>query len=80
MSDSQGELTQSMGIAFEAPKKHQSILARGSEDINATFLPVPFVFIVNLKSEIEFEYIAPDYKHRISNDLLVAAAKVLKEK
>ncbi len=80
LSDSKGELAQSVGIAFEAPKNYESVIAKGSEGVNTTFLPVPSVFIVNLKGEIEFEFIAPDYKHRISNDLLVAAAKALKEK
>lgn len=80
LSDSEGKLARSVGIAFEAPKKYESILAKGSDNINKTFLPVPSVFIVNLMSEIEFEYISPDYKHRISNELLVAAAKVLSGK
>jgi hypothetical protein len=43
--------------------------------LNSTFQPV--CFIVNLDGEIDFEHITPDYKHRISNDLLVAAAKSL---
>lgn len=77
LSDSNGELAKAMGIAFQAPDKYKSILNKGSEGVNNHFLPVPSVFIVNLDSEIEFEHITPDYKHRISNNLLVAAAKSL---
>ncbi len=78
-SDSTGDLIKAMGIAFEAPKKYESVIMKGSEGINAVFLPVPSVFIVNSNGEIEFEYISPDYKHRISNSLLVAVAQSLKE-
>lgn len=77
LSDSIGELAKAIGIAFEAPKNYQPILAKGSDGVNSSFLPIPSVFIVNLAGEIEFEYITPDYKHRISNDLLIAAARSL---
>lgn len=78
LSDSTGELAKAMGIAFQAPGNYKTILAKGSDGMNSTFLPIPSVFIVNLAGEIDFEHITPDYKHRISNDLLVAAAKSLK--
>lgn len=77
LSDSNGELAKAMGIAFQAPENYKTILAKGSDGLNSTFLPIPSVFIVNLDGEIDFEHITPDYKHRISNDLLVAAAKSL---
>lgn len=78
LSDSKGGLAQTMGIAFQAPENYKTTLSKGSDGVNSTFLPVPSVFIVNLKGEIEFEYITPDYKHRITNDLLIAVAKSLK--
>lgn len=78
LSDSKGDLAQTMGIAFQAPENYKTTLSKGSDGVNSTFLPVPSVFIVNLKGEIEFEYITPDYKHRITNDLLIAVAKSLK--
>lgn len=80
LSDSKGVLSKAMGIAYEAPMLYQSIIKKGSEGINAVFLPVPSVFIVNSNKEIEFEYISPDFKHRISNTLLVAVAQSLKDK
>lgn len=77
LSDSNGELAKAMGIAFQAPENYKTILSKGSEGINSTFLPVPSVFIVNLDGEIDFEHITPDYKHRITNDLLMVVAKSL---
>jgi hypothetical protein len=41
-------------------------------------LPVPAVFMLGgTKGLIEFEYVNPDYRVRMSPDLLLAAAKVL---
>lgn len=77
LSDSTGELSKAVGIAFEAPENYKSIIAKGSAGVNTSFLPVPAVFILNKNAEIEFEHITPNYKNRISNDLLVAVAKSL---
>ena len=79
LSDSNGMFAKTMGIAFEAPENYKSMLAKSSDGVNSSFLPVPSVFILNLNKEIEFEFITPDFKHRITNDLLIAAAKSLKE-
>jgi peroxiredoxin len=78
LSDSDGALTKAVGIAFQAPENYKPIITEGSEGVNTTFLPVPAVFIVDKEGTIQFEYISPDFKHRISNELLVAAAKSLK--
>jgi peroxiredoxin len=78
LSDSDGSLSKAIGIAYQAPDNYKSIIAEGSEGVNETFLPVPAVFIVDKEGTIQFEYISPDFKHRISNELLVAAAKSLK--
>jgi peroxiredoxin len=78
LSDSKGELSKAVGIAFQAPDNFKPIITEGSQGVNTTFLPVPTVFIVNLNGEIQFEHITPDFKHRITNDLLVAVAKSLK--
>ena len=77
LSDSAGELSKAMGIAFQAPENYKAILNKGSEGVNSSFLPVPAVFILNVNAEIEFEYITPNFKNRISNDLLIAVAKSL---
>lgn len=78
LSDSKGELAKAMGIIFEAPENYKQLLNVNSNGINTMFLPVPSVFILNKVGEIQFEYIAPDFKHRISSELLIAVAKTLK--
>ena len=79
LSDSNGALSRAIGIAFQAPTTYKSIVTEGSDGANtALFLPVPSVFILDVTGTIQFEHITPDYKHRISNDLLIAAAKSLK--
>ena len=77
LSDSTGELSKAVGIAFQAPENYKPIVGKGSDGTNNSFLPVPAVFIVNTNAEIEFEHIAPNFKNRISNDLLIAVAKSL---
>jgi hypothetical protein len=44
--------------------------------VNNSFFALP-VFLLNVNTEIEFEHIAPNFKNRISNDLLIAVAKSL---
>lgn len=77
LSDSKGELSRAMGLAFQAPENYKPIITKGSEGVNATFLPVPAVFFVGTNGLIQFEHINPDYKSRISTNLLLAVAKVL---
>ena len=77
LSDSTGELSKAVGIAFRAPENYKATIAKGSEGVNSSFLPVPAVFFLNTNAVIEFEHIAPNFKNRISNDLLIAVAKSL---
>jgi hypothetical protein len=46
--------------------------------VNTSFLPVPSVFVVNTNGDILFEYVSPDFKHRITAELLVSVLKTLK--
>lgn len=78
LSDSKGELIKAIGIAFEAPENYKSVINVHSNGVNTNFLPVPSVFVVNTENEILFEYISPDFKHRISAELLVSVLKSLK--
>lgn len=75
LSDSNGEFAKAFGIAFQAPENYKPYIGKGSDGVNTSFLPVPSVFILNTKGEILFEFVTPDFKHRISNELLLAAAK-----
>lgn len=76
-SDVKGELMGKMGIAFQAPERYQKMLLSVSAEENKGWLPVPSVFIVNDKKQIVFEYISPDFKHRMNGDLLLAVASKL---
>ncbi|MNR05763.1 thioredoxin-dependent thiol peroxidase [compost metagenome] len=78
LSDSKGELIKVIGIAYEAPENYKAVINVHSNGVNTNFLPVPSVFVVNTENEILFEYISPDFKHRISAELLVSVLKNLK--
>lgn len=78
LSDSKGDLIKAAGIAFEAPENYKSTINVYSNGVNTSFLPVPSVFVVNADSDILFEYISPDFKHRISSELLISVLKNLK--
>ncbi|SHH83736.1 peroxiredoxin-like family protein [Flavobacterium defluvii] len=78
LSDSKGELIKAVGIAYQAPENYKSVINVHSNGINTSLLPVPSVFVLNNESDILFEYIAPDFKHRISTELLVSVLKNFK--
>ncbi|MEP6931455.1 MAG: peroxiredoxin-like family protein [Flavobacterium sp.] len=78
LSDSKGELIKEFGIAFEAPENYKSVINVHSNGMNTSFLPVPSVFVVNTDGSILFEYVSPDFKHRITAELLVSVLKTLK--
>lgn len=73
-SDSDGEFSQALGIAF---KRDKPKLEKYSEGKNPGFLPVPTVYVINENREIEFLYINPDYSKRLKGDLLLAVLKNL---
>lgn len=79
-SDADGTLIKAMGIAFKAPERYSDRLSNFSGGLNSGFLPVPSVFVVDTDSTILFEYISPNYKQRISSNMLLEILKQLKEK
>lgn len=76
-SDSEGTFSKAVGIAFAAPEKYGKMLGKYSDDKNTSFLPVPTVYVLNEKQEVQFMYINPDYKNRLKGALLVAVLKNL---
>ncbi|MRX38867.1 redoxin domain-containing protein [Flavobacterium sp. LC2016-23] len=78
LSDADGALIKEFGIAFEAPENYKSVINVHSNGMNTNFLPVPSVFVVNTNGDILFEYVSPDFKQRISAELLVSVLKTLK--
>jgi peroxiredoxin len=78
LSDADLNVSKQFGIAFKAPAAYSSTLAAGSDGKNVDkLLPVPSVFILDQKGIIQFEYINPDFKQRISSDLLQSVAAAL---
>ena len=79
LSDADGLLIQGMGIAFKAPERYTQRLADRSGGQNEGVLPVPSLFVVDRDGRIQFEHINPDYKQRMSGDLLLAVLEALNE-
>lgn len=73
-SDSQGVFSQAIGIAFSREKPK---LDKYSDGKNPGFLPVPTVYVLNDKQEIEFMYINPNYGTRLKGDVLLAVLEAL---
>jgi peroxiredoxin len=77
LSDLTREAMIGAGIAYQAPENYKSVITKNSNGKNTDLLPVPSVFVVDKKGNIHFEYVNPDFKTRISNELLLAALKGL---
>ncbi len=76
-SDADASLIQAMGIAFEVEEKRKERLTQYSGGKNPGMLPVPSLFVIDEEGTIVFEYISPNYKDRISTELLLAVLKSL---
>lgn len=76
-SDASGKLVEAMGLAFKAPERYTKKLNDYSGSKNPGLLPVPSLFVVEPGGTILFEYICPDYTHRISSGMLVSVLKEL---
>ncbi|MFD0792005.1 peroxiredoxin family protein [Mucilaginibacter litoreus] len=78
LSDADLAVSKQFGLAFKAPEGYSKTLETGSEGKNTEkLLPVPSVFILDKKGAIQFEYINPDYRQRISTELMTAVAGAL---
>ncbi|MGN7787667.1 peroxiredoxin-like family protein [Niabella sp. 22666] len=80
LSDADLSLAKKFGIAFKAPKGYWEMLPKTTGGKNKDLLlPVPSVFILDKTGTIQFEYINPDFKQRMSSELLTTAATVIKK-
>lgn len=86
VSDAEMTAAKALGIAFkvddETFNKYKSKFKIDLEEFSGFdhhLLPVPSVFIVDKEGVIQFSYVNPDYKTRLSSKVLLAAAKALKE-
>ncbi len=85
LSDAEMNGAKKFGIAYrlqletvERYKENGLDLTERSAN-NHNLLPVPSVFLADTDGSIFFQYVNPNYKVRISSDLLLAAAKELVE-
>ncbi|MCG8575394.1 MAG: AhpC/TSA family protein [Flavobacteriales bacterium] len=76
-SDGDGSFIQQTGLAFKASKGTQKYISSKTIGKTTEILPVPAVFVLNKKAEILFEYISPNYKVRMTKELLMAVLKSL---
>ncbi|MBK8516867.1 MAG: AhpC/TSA family protein [Saprospiraceae bacterium] len=77
-SDQNATLMKQIGIAFKMSQKSAQYISNKTKGTLTEILPVPSVFILNTSGKILFEYINPDYKTRMSDDLLMAVLKAIK--
>ena len=79
LSDTDGKMIEKTGIAFKMPSNYEGMIARKSKGEVTKLLPVASVFILNKSGEISFEYINPDYKQRLTSEVLLAVLKTLEK-
>lgn len=78
-SDPNGKFIKDIGIAFQTPTMMKGfIAARNQIGETSEVMPVPTVMIVDKDGKILFEYIKPNYKERISSEMLLAVVKTIK--
>jgi peroxiredoxin len=79
LSDPDAKFIQQMGIGFKTPLMLKGFIAtKGQKGETSEIMPVPTVMIVNEKGKILFEYLNPNYKERISGEMLLAVLKTIK--
>lgn len=82
LSDSKLETIRGFGIGYYVPedktaqyKEKKGIELNASAEAGRGVLPAPAVFILDEQGVIKFSYVNPDYKQRLSPELLYQAAK-----
>lgn len=81
LSDSSASAAIGFGIAFQVDSKTLELYKNYGIDLEKVsgakhhILPVPSIFIVDTTAKIKFQYVNPDYKTRLSSDVVLAAAK-----
>lgn len=79
LSDPNATFIQQIGIGFQTPTMLKGFIAtKKHKGSTSEVMPVPTVMVVNKDGEIQFEYINPNYKQRISGKMLLAVLKTIK--
>lgn len=76
-SDPQAKLIQDIGIAYKTPLMAKAYISAKTKGKVTDILPVPTIMIIDKNGEIQFEYINPNYKKRLSTDLLLSVLNTL---
>ncbi|SFO90002.1 Peroxiredoxin [Chitinophaga sp. YR627] len=80
LSDADLSLSKQFGIAYKAPEAYWNMLPKTTGGMDTELLlPVPSVFILDKSGTIHFEYINPDFKQRLSPDLLKVVANSIRK-
>jgi len=80
LSDKNGEFIREIGIAFTTPAMMKGYIAtKEHKGKTSEVMPAPTVMIVDQKGKILFEYINPNYKERLSEQMLIAVLQSLRE-
>jgi peroxiredoxin len=83
LSDSKAEASIAFGLAFKVSDDYNKMLLGYNMNIEQAagekhhILPVPGVFIIDENSIIQFEYVNPNYKVRLNEQILLKAAEEL---
>ena len=78
LSDPNGNFIKEIGIAFKTSSSlKEYIVGKGQKGETSPVMPAPTVIIVDKKGVIKFEYINPNYKERISGEMLLSVLKTL---
>lgn len=81
LSDSPAEAIKAFGLAFTVDQatvdRYMSvgIDLEGNAGHDHHILPAPAIYIVDQEGTVNFQYVNPNYRERISGDILLAAAK-----
>ncbi len=82
LSDSKLDTIRGFGIGYYVPeettakyKQKKGIVLNASAEAGRGVLPAPAVYILDEQGVIKFSYVNPDYKQRLSPELLYQAAK-----
>lgn len=79
LSDPNGKFIKEIGIAFKTSSSlKEYITGKGQKGETSSVMPAPTVMIVDKKGVIKFEYINPNYKERISGEMLLSVLKTIK--
>lgn len=78
-ADSDATLIKAVGIGYQTPEASKAFIVKKTSMEATNILPVPTVMVLNTDGDILFEYINPNYKVRLSEKLLLAVLKALKD-